>query len=236
METPSLIIAFLAGVVLFFSPCIAPVIPAYLSSISGVSWQSLQKQRGINWKVMSNVFAFVVGFSMLFIIMGLGLSLFSSTLGLREWVNRIGGLVILVLALHMLELINLPFLNREFNMSGKVKAHGYFGSLLMGSAFGFAWTPCTGPVLAAILAQAAAGEIGQSLGLMSSFSAGLAVPFIVTGALTSQATNWIRSHGHWMKWINRITGVVLIGLGVLIFTGKLDGLLAQLFSTMNLNL
>lgn len=236
METPSFIIAFAAGVVLFFSPCIAPVIPAYLASISGVSWRALQQQRGINWKVMSNVFAFVIGFSALFIVMGLGLSVFSATLGLRQWVNRIGGLVILALALHMLELINLPFLNREFNMSAKVRPHGYFGSLLMGAAFGFAWTPCTGPVLAAILAQAASGEIGRSLGLMSSFSAGLAVPFIVTGALTSQATNWIRSHGHWMKWINRVTGVVLIGLGVLIFTGKLDGLLAQLFNALNLNL
>lgn len=236
MEAPSFFIAFAAGLVLFFSPCIAPVIPAYISSISGVGWRELEGQRGVNWRVMANVLAFVVGFSLLFMVMGLGLSAFSSTLGLRAWVNRIGGGLILVLALHMLELINIPFLNREFSASGKVRARGYGGSLLMGATFGFAWTPCTGPVLAAILAKAAGGEIAQSVGLMTGFSAGLAVPFIVAGAFTAQTVGWIRRHGNLLRGVNRATGVALIVLGVLIFTGKLDGLLAQLFNALNLTL
>ena len=234
MELPNLLIAFGAGMVLFFSPCIAPVIPAYISSISGVGWRELEGRRGVDWRVMRNVLAFVLGFSALFIVMGLGLSALSGTLGLRAWVNRVGGALILVLALHMLELINIPLLNREFSAGAKVRARGLGGSLLMGAAFGFAWTPCTGPVLAAILARAAGGELAQSAGLMAGFSAGLAVPFIAAGAFTARMAGWIRRHGNALRWVNRATGVVLVVLAVLIFTGRLDGLLAQLFNALNL--
>jgi len=230
VEAPSFILSFVAGMVLFLSPCIAPVIPAYLSSIAGVRWSELNSSSKIRWKVMSNALAFVVGFSALFITMGLALGYFSSVMGLRTWINYIGGTIILVLALHMLELINIPLLNREFSMGGKVRAKGYFGSALMGGAFGLAWTPCTGPVLAAILAlSATSGTLVQSAGLMASFSAGLAVPFLLTGAFTTQVSKWLSTHQVFMKWLNRVTGAVLVVLGVLIFTGRIDSLLGKLF-------
>lgn len=236
METPSFFAALVAGLILFFSPCIAPVIPAYLSSISGVSWKEMNKP-GINWKVMANAGWFVGGFSLLFILMGLLLGYFSTIPGFRTWVNYIGGTLILVLALHMLELINIPFLNREFNVSGRVKPRGYLGSAMMGGAFGLAWTPCTGPVLATILAFAAnTGEVVQSGWLMFGFSMGLAIPFLATGLFTSRVTQWLSRQRHFMKWLNRVTGVILIVLGVLIFTGRLDALLGRLFNWLGISI
>jgi len=235
-EIPSFLGAVVAGLVLFFSPCIAPVIPAYLSSISGVSWKEMNED-GINWKVMANAFAFVTGFSVLFILMGLMLGFFSTVGGFRTWVNYIGGTLILVLALHMLELITIPFLNREFNISDKVKPRGYLGSIMMGGAFGLAWTPCTGPVLATILALAAnTGEVFQSGWLMFGFSVGLAIPFLLTGLFTARVTQWLARQRNFMKWLNRVTGVVLLVLGVLIFTGRLDGLLGSLFNWLGISL
>ncbi len=235
-ELPSFLGALVAGLVLFFSPCIAPVIPAYLSSISGVSWKEMN-EGGINWKVMSNAFAFVLGFSALFILMGMMLGFFSTVSGFRTWVNYIGGTLILVLALHMLELITIPFLNREFNVSGKVKPKGYLGSTMMGASFGLAWTPCTGPVLAAILTLAAdTGEVFQSGWLMLGFSVGLAIPFLLTGLFTAQVTQWLARQRNFMKWLNRVTGVVLLVLGVLIFTGRLDGLLGRLFNWLGISI
>ncbi|HEY5596258.1 MAG TPA: cytochrome c biogenesis protein CcdA [Candidatus Bipolaricaulota bacterium] len=237
METPSFAVAFLGGLLLFFSPCIAPVIPAYLSAISGVRWSQLQDPRGLRWRVMSNALAFVLGFSTLFILMGVLLGLLSGISGVRGWVNVIGGAVILILALHMLELIRIPLLDREFSVSDKVQPKGYLGSALLGGAFGLAWTPCTGPVLATILTLSASTEtMGQSALLMAAFSAGLAIPFLLTGAFTSRISKWLSAHQAFMRWLHRATGVMLIVLGVLIFTGRLEGLLGWLLGVLNISI
>lgn len=237
METPSLAVAFVGGVLLFFSPCIAPVIPAYLSAIASVGWSQLQDSRGLRWRVMSNALAFVLGFSALFVLMGVLLGLLSGVSGVRAWVNTVGGAIILILALHMLELIRIPFLDREFSMSGKIQPKGYLGSALLGGAFGLAWTPCTGPVLATILTLSASTEtMAQSALLMAAFSAGLAIPFLLTGAFTSHVSRWISGHQTFMRWLHRVTGVLLIVLGVVIFTGRLEGVLGWLFGVLNISI
>lgn len=230
METPTLVAAFLAGIALFLSPCIAPLIPAYLVSIAEVRWDELER-RGTRRKILTNALAFVLGFSALFILVGTLLGTLSGWLGFRVWINRIGGALVLVLALHLLELIRLPFLDRELHVGSKVKRRGYLGSALMGGAFGLAWSPCTGPILAAILAlSASTGAVGQSALLMTVFSAGLAVPFLLAGAFTGQVAAWLRRHRQTMLWVNRAAGIVLIALGVLIFTGRVDAVLGRFFS------
>lgn len=237
METPSLAISFISGMLLFFSPCIAPVIPAYLASISGVRWSELQDQKSIRWDMMANAFAFVIGFSLIFVALGSTLGYLSSLMvGLQVWINRVGGMLIIVLALHMLELINIPFLSREFNVSGKVQRKGYVGSALMGSAFGLAWTPCTGPILAAILAlSATSGSFVQGAWLMTAFSAGLAIPFLLAGAFTAGVSEWLSSHRGFIAGANRAAGVLLIVLGVFIFTGRVQTLLGAMFNFFDLS-
>jgi len=230
METPTLALAFVSGMLLFFSPCIAPVIPAYLASIAGVRWSELEDQRQARRRVMTNALFFVLGFSLLFIVMGSTLGYLSGLMvGVQFWINRIGGVIILVLALHMLELIDIPFLSREFNVGHKVGGGGYARSAAMGGAFGLAWTPCTGPILAAILAlSATSGSFLQGAWLMSAFSLGLAVPFMVAGAFTAGVSRWLREHGGAMRWANRVAGVLLIALGVFVFTGRVQTLLGFL--------
>jgi cytochrome c-type biogenesis protein len=236
MEAPTLIVAFFAGMTLFISPCIAPLIPAYLASISGVRWSELSQKNEIRWQVMKNALAFVVGFSLIFILAGMLLSFLSSEIiGLKEWINRIGGLLILVLALHMLELINIPFLNREFNATGKVSNKGqWYSSALMGSTFGLAWTPCTGPILALILSLSAnTGSVSEGSMLMVAFSSGLALPFLLTGAFSASVSSWLMKNRHIIVWFNRVAAVLLIVLGIYIFTGRIETLLGAFFNFFN---
>ncbi|MFQ5794368.1 MAG: cytochrome c biogenesis CcdA family protein [Candidatus Bipolaricaulia bacterium] len=232
IQAPSLLISFGAGLTLFFSPCIAPIIPAYLANIAGVDATALSgdASRSVRRQILKNAFAFVIGFSVLFILLGSTLGYLSGLLsGFQVWMNRIGGTLILILALHMLGIIEIPLLNRSFEVGagkGGEKRKSYLGSTIMGASFGLGWTPCTGPILAAILAFAATtGSTYQGTILLIAFSAGLAIPFLVTGLFTSAIARWLRSSPKLIVRINQAAGAVLVALGVIIFAGRIQALI-----------
>ena len=229
METPGLSASFLAGVLLFFSPCIAPVIPAFLASISGTGLRSLDELHGSSrLQVLMNAITFILGFSVMFIALGSTLGYLGSLIpNFQTWVNRVGGVVIIVLALQMLGLINLPFISQSMQaQSVKTRRSGSFSSVLMGASFGLSWTPCTGPILAGILAlSVSTASMAQAAVLMTAFSAGLAVPFLVTGFFTAAVSKFLRSAPKLIGAIHMVAGVLLLAMGVLVFTGRVQWLI-----------
>jgi len=241
MEAPGLFISFLAGILLFISPCVAPIIPAYLASIAGVSLSSLKSTppRALQWRILQNALAFVIGFSLIFILIGTFIGYLSGLVpGFQTWLNRIGGGLILILSFHLLGLIKIPFLERELSLSAKMShaPPGYLRSALMGFSFGVSWTPCTGPILAGILAFAAtSGSYWQGAGLMTAFSAGLALPFLLTGLFTMGAARWLAASPRLILWLNRAAGLLLLVLGVIVFSGRVQGLVGWVSNWLNLS-
>src|SRR3989344_3063397 len=184
---PSLIIpAFIAVILTFLAPCTLPLVPGYLGFISGVSVQDLQdtlKAKSARRKIFLNGFLFVVGFSFILILLG---SLFglggSALVQYRIWLSRIGGIFVILFGLFMIGVLRLPFLNVEKNIGriSALKPGNPISSLIFGATFAFGWTPCVGPILGSILTLAASSAtIGQGAFLLSVFSLGLAVPFLI---------------------------------------------------------
>lgn len=239
METPGLFVSFIAGILLFVSPCVAPIIPAYLASIAGVRVSQLQGERSgeLQRRIFQNALAFIAGFSVIFILMGTFIGALSSLVpGFQVWLNRLGGALILVLAFHLLGLVEIPFLERSSSLASQVSGAppGYLRSALLGLSFGVSWTPCTGPILAAILAfTATSGSYLQGAGLMTAFSAGLALPFLLTGFFTGTAARWLAQAP--LLWLNRASGILLLGMGVVVFTGRLQGLIGFVSNWLGIN-
>jgi len=233
METPGLVISFLTGIALFASPCVAPLIPAYLATISGVRLSELQQdeKRAVQRAILSHALVFVLGFSLVFVLLGTFVGYLSSlAVGFQVWLDRVGGALIIVLAFHMLGLIKIPLLEREAALGAPKGASGRWKSAIMGISFGISWTPCTGPVLGAILAlSATTGSWLQAAALMSAFSAGLAVPFLMAGWFTMGAARLLARSPAALIWINRIAGVFLLALGVIVFSGRLQGLIGLFY-------
>jgi cytochrome c-type biogenesis protein len=228
METPTLLVAFIGGLILFASPCVAPLIPAYMASISGVRLSDLQQEsrRELQVTILKNSLFFILGFSVVFILLGTFIGFLSSQIaGFQVWLNRIGGALVIVLAFHMLGLIKIPLLERGATVGAPSGAKGYLKTALMGLSFGVSWTPCTGPVLGAIFAlSATTASLVQSATLMTAFSLGLAVPFLLTGLFTVGVAQFFARSPHILKWVNIIGGIFLLFLGVFIFTGRLQWL------------
>lgn len=228
MEAPNLFVAFIGGLILFASPCVAPLIPAYMASISGVRLTELQKEsrRELQITILKNSLFFILGFSVIFILIGTFIGFLSSQVpGFQIWLNRIGGSLVIVLAFHMLGLIRIPFLDREASIGTPSGAKGYVKTTLMGLSFGISWTPCTGPVLGAIFAlSATTSSLVQSATLMTAFSLGLALPFLITGLFTVGVTQFFARSPRFLKITNIIGGIFLLFLGVFIFTGRLQWL------------
>ena len=238
METPTLFVAFLGGLILFASPCVAPLIPAYMASISGVRLTEMQEggRKELQRAIMKNAIVFVLGFSIIFILVGMFIGYISQQVaGFQVWLNRIGGGLIIVLAFHMLDLIKIPFLDREAQVGTPTATKGYIKTALMGLSFGISWTPCTGPILAAILAlSATTASLTQSAYLMSAFSLGLAIPFLITGFFTVGVARFFARSPNVLLWVNRIGGVFLLVLGVFIFSGRLPALIGSFYGLIGL--
>ncbi len=231
MGDVSLITAFGAGILSFISPCVLPIVPGYLSFISGLTIEELRNQeRRINRQVLLNSLLFVLGFSVVFIALGASATFVSSIL--RDYsgiISKIGGILIIILGIHFLGLYRFKWLNYEKRIHIGSKKIGLIGSFFMGFAFAFGWTPCIGPILAAILALAAAEEtVGRGILLLAFYSAGLAIPFLLTAmafnAFASVSTV-IKKH---FRAVEITGGVLLIAIGVLIFSGSLGYLSAVL--------
>ncbi|MCD6162665.1 MAG: cytochrome c biogenesis protein CcdA [candidate division Zixibacteria bacterium] len=240
MDNVTLLAAFGAGLLSFISPCVLPIVPGYLSFISGVSIDELQKKQSkAVYKVFLNSLFFVLGFSVVFIALGASATVVSGFLtDYMHIIGKVAGVVIIILGLHYIGLFKIKLLNYEkrFNMSDK--KIGPLGAFFVGFAFAFGWTPCIGPILATILAIAAAEDtVWRGIILLLFYSAGLAIPFLLT-ALAFNAfisvSSKIKKH---FRIVEIIGGVFLILVGLLIFTDSLSylsGMFSQWFPWLEL--
>jgi len=225
MPEISLIVAFIGGIVSFLSPCMLPIIPGFLAYLAGTS---LGESRSKRKDIFLNSLFFVMGFSVIFAILGILLNsiLQAVAYNVQTWLARIGGSIIIFFGLYLVGLINIPFLEREykFKVGGKFKSK-YLTSFLFGSALAAGWTPCVGVAFGSILGLAAL-KPGLAFYLLLSYSLGLGVPFLLVGLFTSQASNFIANvtirYAELFRYINIVFGVVLIILGILAFTQNLN--------------
>lgn len=228
-------IAFVGGLLSFFSPCVLPLIPGYLAHLSGSSLKELQSnaRHDTLQKIKSTVFlnsaVFTAGFSTVFIALGLLLAGVLGTLGpnLQLWLARIGGSVIIIFGLHTLGLLEIPFLMKRRSFSGSLQNRGYIGSAAMGASFGLGWTPCFGPILASILVIAGtSGSAAIGGALLATYSLGLAIPFLLTGLFTDKVSTLIVKNRRRLRWLSYVSGVFLLILGIVVFTNSFTRLLA----------
>lgn len=211
-------VAFAAGLISFFSPCVLPLYPAYISYITGISVSKLSTDtsREVRHKILLHTLFFIIGFSLIFFALGYLSGLFSLLFGqYRDLVSQIAGIFIIVMGLFLLGVFKPQLLMREFKLKWNIKPLGYFGSLLIGIGFAAGWTPCIGPILTSILVLAM--ESGEWVSLMTSYSLGFAIPFFVMGFFIG-STRWITKYSN---AILKIGGIVLIVMGFLLFTGQM---------------
>jgi cytochrome c-type biogenesis protein len=219
--TESLIIgAFLGGLVSFLAPCVLPIIPGFLAYLAGSSTAEAGSKRK---EIFINSVFFVLGFGIVFALLGVLLNTLLENIAydVQTWLSRIGGVMIIFFGLYLVGLIKIPFLEREYKMSVNTKFKSrYATSFLFGLAFAAGWTPCVGPALGVILGLAAT-QPGSAFVLLLTYALGLGIPFLIIGAFTGQATEFINRHAVGLKYLNIVFGVILLALGVLIFTQKL---------------
>jgi cytochrome c-type biogenesis protein len=226
----NLAIAFGAGILSFVSPCVLPLVPAYLVNLAGETALSGTDRR----RTIAHAAAFVAGFSAVFTLLWVGIALLG-TLGtdLVTWLQRIGGFILIVLGMHMLGLITIPFLERTSGLQLEGGSSGYRRSILIGVAFGAGWTPCIGPYLALILTILLNNDVASGAVLLLAYSLGLGVPFLlVAGGFGSvrRALDWVRIH---IRAVNAVGGTLVIVMGLLLLSGQLTRL-NQLFNFLPL--
>ena len=219
----NLTIAFGAGLISFLSPCVLPLIPGYISYISGESLGDIvEKQK----KVVLKTILFTVGFSLVFISFGATASFIGNLLLENSNSLRIiAGIIIIIFSLQLIGLLNLNFLNKEKRFQTKNYSNNLFFPVIVGAAFGFGWTPCIGPVLGSILTLAAVeSSIGKGILLLSFYSLGLAIPFILSGYGISKFLAFSKNFRKNIKIVSVTGGVILLITGILILTNKLQAL------------
>lgn len=215
---------FGAGLISFLSPCVLPLVPGYISFITGFSAQELAGGRPDLRRLLIPSLLFVAGFTLVFVALGASASVLGALLTpYRAILMRVAGMLIVLMGVFMLGIIKIPGMYGEmrFDMS-RTRALGRGASLVMGMAFAFGWTPCVGPILASVLALAGtSGDVGQGAFLLLVYSAGLGVPFVLTGVLFGRLRGTLRFMSRHSLTINRVAGVLLIIMGTLILTNRL---------------
>ena len=235
--------AFGAGVLSFLSPCVFPLIPAYLAQLTGTSFQELQEMQDNDRRriMVRNSIAFVIGLALVFTLFGASATFLGKFfLNNQVLVGRIAGFAIVLFGLHMMGVIQIPWLLRESRMDmsdARQRSTGVTGSVFMGAAFGVGWTPCIGPVLASILAVASqADTVVTGMVLLLAYALGLGVPFILMALVLNRAAGR-KAMGkirQYMPQLSAASGVLLISMGLLVFTGnliELSNLITERFGT-----
>ncbi len=217
-----LLIAFGAGLISFLSPCVLPLIPGYVSFISGQSLQEILKSKKID---VLPLILFCFGFSTVFIILGASASFLGQTLLQNSEILRVlAGIVIIIFSLQLIGLINIGYLNLEKRFEAKKSQHILF-PYLIGLAFGFGWTPCIGPILGSILALASIEEtLSKAIMLLSFYSVGLAIPFILSGYLIQKFLLFSKNFKKNINLISKSGGIILLVTGILILTNQLQAI------------
>lgn len=221
MTETLLIGAFLGGLVSFLAPCVLPIIPGFLAYLAGSSIAETGPKRK---EIFINSVFFVLGFGVVFAFLGVLLNTLLEGIAydVQLWLSRIGGVMMIFFGLYVVGLIKIPFLEKEYTFGVKTKFKSrYATSFLFGLAFAAGWTPCVGPALGVILGFAAT-QPGSAFILLLAYALGLGIPFLIVGAFTGQATEFINRHAVGLQYLNIIFGIILLALGVLIFTQKLS--------------
>lgn len=220
MTEPTLALALAAGIASFLSPCMLPVIPAFLAQVAGTSLGVMDLKRR---DVLLSTILFVAGFSAVFAILGVALNavLQDSATEVLAWLSRVAGTVVILLGLHLTGLLRIPLLDRQYATRPAALRPGPLTSLLFGASFAVAWTPCVGPILGSTLALAAA-QPASAFPLLLAYSVGLGAPFLLVGLFPAGAFAFIKKHREAAARLHTAFGVVLIGMGVLVFTDKLS--------------
>ena len=216
------LVAFGAGLISFLSPCVLPLIPGYISYISGQSLQNILDTKKIN---LFSLILFCLGFSSVFVILGASASFLGQTLLQNsETLRIIAGIIIIIFSLQLIGLINIPYLNFEKRFDAKESRNIMF-PYVIGLAFGFGWTPCIGPILGSILALASIEEtLTQAISLLIFYSLGLAIPFVLSGYLIQRFLLFSKNFKKNINLISKTGGIILLITGVLILTNQLQAI------------
>src|SRR6185369_248928 len=214
-------ISFAAGILSFLSPCVLPLVPGYISLISGVSIDGLKEGTTNRRAVIINSLAFNAGLSVIFLILGTTAGLVGAAITSNPWVRIIGGLVIIAFGLQLIGLLKISALYKDTRMFSKDKPAGILSSMTLGMAFAAGWTPCIGPILGGIIGLAAtSGGWRSGLVLSALYSAGLALPFLLTGGGTDQFLGFYKNFRRRVHKVEVVSGVVLILVGILVMSGQ----------------
>ena len=228
---PAVLVSFLAGLISFLSPCVLPIVPPYLAYMSGISLDSSAEKS--NLKVLLVAAFFVMGLSTVFLILGVAASSFGILLlGYKDLLTTIAGLLVMFFGLHFLDIVCIPFLTREFRFDVGDKGGSFFGAYLLGLAFAFGWTPCIGPQLGAILSLAAVeASLYKGMILLSFYAFGLGIPFLIVAAFLSKMGNTLLLFKQNFELIERVMGLLLWTVGLLMLSGGFTDLSFWLLET-----
>jgi len=226
----TILTAFIAGLLSFFSPCVIPLIPSYISYITGITFGELTQETlpgKIRILTALHSLFFILGFTAVFVLLGLSLSLLGSfILKNNRMIEKIGGIIVVLFGLQIAGVIKLNFLQREKKFEIKTKPLGYLGSFLVGATFSLGWTPCVGPILSSILIlSSTAGEARRGAALLLSYSMGLGLPFFLSGILINNFLGYFGRIKKYLRIISAVSGIFIIIVGALLFTGYFKKLL-----------
>lgn len=216
-----LVVALTAGLLSFLSPCVLPLVPSYLSFVTGMTLDDLQESAD-RTHVITHSLLFVSGFTIVFLLLGASASFLGQfARAYNVWIARTGGVLIIVLGLHLLGVFRITALLKEKRVHLSDKPAGFLGTIVVGAAFGAGWTPCIGPVLGAILTLAGTREtVWSGVWLLFAYSVGLAVPFLLAALALDRFLTTFRRFRSWIPWMERAAGGLLVGFGILLVTGS----------------
>jgi len=213
------VIAFTAGVLSFLSPCVLPLVPSYIGFLTGLSLEEMGNRRRV---AFTHALLFVFGFSLVFLLLGASATALGRALGYHKvWLERIGGVLIIFFGLVCLGVIRMDVLMQEKRLHLKDKPVGLLGSVFVGMAFAAGWTPCIGPILGGIYTMASATDtFGRGMALLGAYSAGLAVPFLIAAWMVDRFIGWFQRFRRYLPWVMRLSGALLVLVGILLLTGQ----------------
>jgi cytochrome c-type biogenesis protein len=217
--TLGIVVAFVAGVLSFLSPCVLPLVPSYIGFLTGMTLPEIGSRRRA---ALLHALVFVLGFSLVFILLGASATALGRALGYYQvWLQRAGGVLIILFGLLCLGVLSARPLLSEHRMQLEQKPLGYLGSAVVGMAFAAGWTPCIGPVLGGILGLAAtSADVTRGMLLLAVYSAGLALPFLLAAIAVESFLGWFQRFRRFLPWVMRLSGLLLILVGVLLVTGQ----------------
>lgn len=215
--TFGLLVSFTAGLLSFLSPCVLPLIPSYVTFITGLSLEEVQGSRRT---ALIHSLLFILGFTLIFLALGATATVLGrALLSYRDWISRVGGVLVIIFGLYLLGAFNITALSQERRLHLARKPLGYLGTVMVGIAFGAGWTPCIGPILGSILIYtSSAPDFGRGMLLLLTYSLGLAIPFLVSSLAINHFLTAFARLRPYMVWVSRVGGAFLIVLGVLLVT------------------